>query len=62
MGSVVVPPCGVIGDVLADGVHFVLVAYDPFPIIPLPHRGAWRATHPVDAFRGGGFERADDGG
>jgi len=56
MGSVVVPPCGVVGDVLADGVHFVHVADDAFPIIPLPNRRSGRATRPVDAFGDGGFE------
>ena len=46
---------------MPDASEIGLVSDDVFVIVALPHRLSGRRAKIVDAFRGGGFERTNDG-
>jgi len=55
------PAQRIVHNILPDRIEVSFVADDVLVVVALPDRGAGYSTEPVDAARGGGFERAQHG-
>jgi len=58
--TISLPPDRVRKNVITQGVQFLLIADNPFVVVPLPYRQAGRVPRFIDPFRAGGFETGNE--